>query len=804
MSEPRRSLGVACWLGLALCLAAGPTFGTAMPPVPEAPVWDLEIPDLDRELPAVLDLDSGELATAPRPAAFTDVEAYKLALARIGDLAYEDAQGGMLFVASGFALPLGSAAPDAGTLHELGERLEARSFLRRSEIEPGSWFAVRTRAGNVAVAYVVARSRQALRVRWSPPQDAHTVFRAKAIQALATVDFPQLQSTLLPPLAPAAASPGVDPTESVLRLADRQFALGPALPEALSTGTLPGLVEAVAKSGDLAYFRPRSGMLIVASGQVAFLGTGPVAALAGRDLGSRLQEHSFIAENQLQPGSVLLVQTAGELYALVRIDAVEPEGLRLSWLLQPDGSAIFPELQAFDASFRITDPAQLDRLLLAAAARGDAAGLRRFLAMGANPNTTRGPDARPPLIHAVIGRHAAVLALLLEAGADPERAGRDGWNGLHVATQLGFAGLAETLISAGANPDARTPDGRSGLSLALASPRQNLELIRLLRKHNATADTLEVAIRVGDLAAVRALLSEGADVDLRDAQGRTPLQLAAAEGQEAVVRVLLAAGADPGLDASSGNSALVAAAAAGQVETAALLVQQDGTTDTQKSSALYRANQHGSPELARVLLLAGADPEGDAGQALTPLAHTLQYGSAVLVDVYLEQGYELSVAAAARLGRTERLGELLSEGLDPQAPGPDGRTPVQLAIENDRADALRVLLDHGVAADAPLPTWDRRSPLHDAAVRADAATVALLLDRGADADRLDRVGRSPLYDAVTHGREQTVRVLLEHGANPNLAPPGEALIGLTHSNSIRALLEDHGAQPPEEQSLRAP
>jgi len=78
----------------------------------------------------------------------------------------------------------------------------------------------------------------------------------------------------------------------------------------------------------------------------------------------------------------MLVETTAGLHALVRVDAVEPTGLRISWLLQPDGTALFPDLAAFDASFEIPGPRVLDRLLLAAAARGDSAEMRRLLAMG--------------------------------------------------------------------------------------------------------------------------------------------------------------------------------------------------------------------------------------------------------------------------------------------------------------------------------------------------------------------------------------------------------------------------------------
>ncbi|MEE2665314.1 MAG: ankyrin repeat domain-containing protein [Myxococcota bacterium] len=783
MSEPRTVVAAACGVGLALLLASGAAADAV------APVLDRELPDLDRGLPAVLDLDSGGLALAQQPAAFANVEEYKAALARLGDLAYDDVQGGLLFLAAGFALPLGTAKPGEAELLELSERLEPRVFLRGSELAPGSWFAVRTRAGKLSLALVVTRTREAIRLRWSAPRSAQAPVRTAGVDAIAAVPTARLSSALLPPLGEAP--------ESVLRLATGGLVAGPALPEPFLPRELGALVDAVGRKGDLAYFRLRSGMLIVAAGKLAQLGTGPVAALAGRDLRPRLRERSTVASNALIPGSVLLVETTRGQHALVRVDAVEPEGLRVTWLLQSDGSAVFRDLAAFDATFEIADPKVLDRLLLAAAARGDSAALRRLLALGADANATRGRDARPALVLAVIDGDVSAVAVLLEAGADPAGAGSLGWNALQVAAQLGRVELVEALLGAGADPQTRTPEGKDALQLALDSPRQSLALIRLLRRHSETPDSLALAARVGDLAALGALLADGAAVDLPREDGQTALQVAAAAGQPAAVRILLAAGADPGIESEAGDSALLAAVAAGQVETAALLIEHGGVSDAQMNAALYRANENGSPELVGGLLRGGADAGRDQGKGLSPLDHVLQYGSESVVAVYLENGYALSAAAAARLGLVEQLTTLLEQGVAPNEASADGRVPLQHAIENDQIDALRVLLDHGVAADAPLPTWDRRSPLHEAAARADVDVVALLLDRGADANQLDRVGRSPLYDAVAHGREDSVRVLLEHGADPNLAPAGEALIDMTSRESMRTLLASHGAHSSE-------
>ena len=267
----RTAGGFACVLLLAaLGAAAGET------------VWDRSIPDLDQAQGAVLDLASGELALAPRPTSFANVEAYEAALAGLGDLAYEDAEGGMLFVASGFSLPLGARAPGPEALRGLEGRLEARTFLRGAELEPGAWFAVRARDGALSLAHVVTRTGTAIRLAWSPPQSPAAPVRTQWVDALAALRPASIQKVLLPPL-------GSTP-ESVLRVADGTLGTGPPLPKTFSLPALGALVKAVAEVGDLAYFRPRAGRLVVASGKVARLGTGPIAALAGRDLRDRLRE----------------------------------------------------------------------------------------------------------------------------------------------------------------------------------------------------------------------------------------------------------------------------------------------------------------------------------------------------------------------------------------------------------------------------------------------------------------------------------------------------------------------------------
>ena len=124
----------------------------------------------------------------------------------------------------------------------------------------------------------------AIRLVWSPPQSAAAPLPMEWIDAIAALGPARIEQALLPPL-------GTTP-ESVLRLADGKLGAGPPPPEPLSPQAQGALVKAVGQVGDLAYLHRRAGKLVVASGKVARLGTGPVAALAGRDLAAAELERS--------------------------------------------------------------------------------------------------------------------------------------------------------------------------------------------------------------------------------------------------------------------------------------------------------------------------------------------------------------------------------------------------------------------------------------------------------------------------------------------------------------------------------
>ena len=179
-----------------------------------------------------------------------------------------------------------------------------------------------------------------------------------------------------------------------------------------------------------------------------------------------------------------------------------------------------------------------------------------------NRRMSRNEDHRMPLHFAVLKQRPAMVALLLELGADPLAVDGSGQSAVIYATSSeADRPVLEKIRSMLMGELASAARGRRSprvglLDLVAVGALGDWETASLLVREipgliapgGAAVGALHLMAKRNDVAAVRWLLDHGADANSRwahwDAEV-TPLHLAAAQGHVDVVRLLLERGADP-------------------------------------------------------------------------------------------------------------------------------------------------------------------------------------------------------------------------------------------------------------------
>lgn len=136
-----------------------------------------------------------------------------------------------------------------------------------------------------------------------------------------------------------------------------------------------------------------------------------------------------------------------------------------------------------------------------------------------------------------------------------------------------------------------------------------------LYKEEAGIPALHQAAGCGDIAAVKDMISDGADIDEFDKKERTPLHFAAYKGHTKIAAILINKGADIEKLDRFGLRALHHAAEGGHAEMANLLVRAGARLNApnhNKQTPLDIAiKRHGKDsEMARVLRAAMAKQDG--------------------------------------------------------------------------------------------------------------------------------------------------------------------------------------------------
>src|SRR5215813_1833798 len=193
--------------------------------------------------------------------------------------------------------------------------------------------------------------------------------------------------------------------------------------------------------------------------------------------------------------------------------------------------------------------------LHAAAARGDVAAIERLSASSTDALGARDGNGRTPLHVATFERQRDAVRALIRAGANTGALDNDRYDAVTIGGVADDQETLRLLLSLGASAKLIT-SRYDGTALIAAAHLGHDGVVRQLIEAGAPLDhvnnlhwtALIEAIVLGDggkrhQATVAALLRAGANTQLADRGGQTPLQLARARGYGAMVQELLAAGA---------------------------------------------------------------------------------------------------------------------------------------------------------------------------------------------------------------------------------------------------------------------
>jgi ankyrin repeat protein len=297
----------------------------------------------------------------------------------------------------------------------------------------------------------------------------------------------------------------------------------------------------------------------------------------------------------------------------------------------------------------------LHQLLLDAVVQGDTDRSRALLQQGADPNAgfcRDGYSNLTPLMFAAEGGHAAVLRVLLAAGARLKARDRfvsPGDGGGETALEYAVRGrhpeAAQVLLEAGANINS-IRGGYTPLMIAVQS--RDLALVRFLLEAGANPNRatkvcspLSLAVDADQPETASLLLQAGADPDWGDAHFRvTPLITAAERGLLDCVQLLVLAGAKVNTEDALGRTPLIVATEGGVIKQ--LRTERDweeyGQSPIRVGSCLL--TDENAQEIVELLLAAGADVRAKDQQGQTALARAARKGRNEICRILRAAGAE--------------------------------------------------------------------------------------------------------------------------------------------------------------------
>ncbi len=438
-----------------------------------------------------------------------------------------------------------------------------------------------------------------------------------------------------------------------------------------------------------------------------------------------------------------------------------------------------------------------------AAGNGHKAIVDILLENDADINAQDNKGRTPLYLAASWGGYKDMVEILLEQGTDISLLDNDGWNVLHTAAEAGQWEIVVMLMAKGLKPETGVtknlppwaPIGTTALHLAaqynqIAAVKALLATGMDVNIRNEKGETplySAVRFRRSGIRLLECLLGAGANVNVKATNGNTPLHMAAPSKFE-IAEWLINKGADVNAKNESGRIPLHAAPEWGDrgLDKVNLLIRHGSKVDVKDQEGwtpLHQAAGSGSIEIVQRLIANGADINAQTTDGRKPMDEALKMdsindkldlGLLEVAKLLLKKGTTpSSIHLAAYAGDIESVREFVAQGVDVNGRNALKLAPLHTASLGGHKQIVTFLIAKG--ADLNAEAFEHKTPLHYAAWGGHGDIAALLIRHGANVHGVEgnmtktyRAAMTPLQQAAFHARTDVIEVLLDHGANVNV------------------------------------
>ncbi|OQV20271.1 Transient receptor potential cation channel subfamily A member 1 [Hypsibius exemplaris] len=388
-----------------------------------------------------------------------------------------------------------------------------------------------------------------------------------------------------------------------------------------------------------------------------------------------------------------------------------------------------------------------------------------------------------PLHAAVYGGNVEAVEILLENGPSIKAQTKDLTTPLHLACSLGVVDIVRILCE---------------------KERQDVVEEVLAMKDDQGMTPLHRAVMFEHWKLIMILINKGANLDDTDAEGRTPLVLAASRSAKDAVSDLLMLGADTTVRDHEGRNFLHYVVLSGGDQEAfhtdlgddAVFVRLINEKDKYGCTPLHYAAQNGFGNTSEALLRLGASLTAKNTEARSPLHYAAEYGRYNTVKKLLEtaQGFGIindtdrqgctALHLAARNGHTKVVQLLLTNGALIHK-FIEGGTSLHAAVMNDHVETAELLVEH-YSYLINLADKSGNTALHLAAIHNAAQSAEFLLNKGANLV-FNKNGMSAMDLAIANKAQEVALTMVQHERWKEILSQPSAVYGWTTHGLIKEL-----------------